>query len=70
VSEWPSTRARLVLAALLRIGWTVRRQTGSHKVLSRAGWPDLVFAFHGRDELGPRMLARIAKHSGLRPEDL
>jgi predicted RNA binding protein YcfA (HicA-like mRNA interferase family) len=70
LSEWPSTRARLVLAALLRIGWTVRRQTGSHKVLSRDGWPDLVFAFHDRDELGPRMLARIAKHSGLRPEDL
>ena len=70
MSGWPSTRARLVLAALLRIGWTVRRQTGSHKVLSRDGWPDLVFAFHDRDELGPRMLARIAKHSGLRPEDL
>jgi len=33
-------------------------------------WPGLVFAFHDRDELGPRMLARIAKHSGLRPEDL
>jgi predicted RNA binding protein YcfA (HicA-like mRNA interferase family) len=70
VSDWPSTRARLVLAALLRIGWTVRCQTGSHKVLSRDGWPDLVFAFHDRDELGPRMLARIAKHSGLRPEGL
>ncbi|MDO8963430.1 MAG: type II toxin-antitoxin system HicA family toxin [Coriobacteriia bacterium] len=70
MSEWPSTKARLVLAALLRIGWTVRRQTGSHKVLSRDGWPDLVFAFHDRDELGPRMLARLAKHSGLRPEDL
>jgi predicted RNA binding protein YcfA (HicA-like mRNA interferase family) len=70
VSDRPSTRARLVFAALLRIGWTVRRQTGSHKVLARDGWPDLVFAFHDRDELGPRMLARIAKHSGLRPEDL
>jgi len=39
-------------------------------VLSRPGWPDLVFAFQDRDEIGPRMLARIAKHSGLRPEDL
>lgn len=70
MSDWPSTRARAVLAALLRIGWTVKRQTGSHQILSRAGWPDLVFAFHDRDEIGPRMLARIAKHSGLRPEDL
>jgi predicted RNA binding protein YcfA (HicA-like mRNA interferase family) len=70
VSDWPSTRAKLVLAALLRIGWTVERQTGSYRVLSRPGWPNLVFAFHDREEIGPRMLARIAKHSGLRPEDL
>jgi predicted RNA binding protein YcfA (HicA-like mRNA interferase family) len=70
VSEWPSARARLVLAALLRIGWTVKRQTGSHKILTRSGWPDLVFAFHDQEELGPRILARLAKHSGLRPEDL
>ena len=70
MTEWPATRARLVLAALLRIGWRVKRQSGSHKVLSRPGWPDAVFAFHDGDEIGPRMLARIAKHTGLRPEDL
>jgi predicted RNA binding protein YcfA (HicA-like mRNA interferase family) len=70
MSERPSTNARAVLAALERVGWTVKRQTGSHRVLSRQGWPDLIFAFHDRDEIGPRMLSRIAKHSGLRPEDL
>jgi len=32
--------------------------------------PDFVFAFHDDDEIGPRMLARIAKRTGLRPEDL
>jgi hypothetical protein len=26
--------------------------------------------FQDDDEIGPRMLARIAKHTGLRPEDL
>jgi hypothetical protein len=31
---------------------------------------DFVFAFHDGDEVGPRMLARIAKHTGLKPEDL
>jgi len=46
------------------------RQTGSHRTLSRAGWPDFVFAFHDRVEIGPRMLARIAKHTDLRPDDL
>ena len=70
MTEWPSTRARLVLAALLRIGWALKRQSGSHKVLARPGWADVVFAFHDGDEIGPRMLARIAKHTGLRPDDL
>ena len=70
MSAWPSTRSRRVLAALLRIGWVVKRQSGSHRTLSRTGWDDFVFAFHGDDEIGPRMLARIAKRTGLRPEDL
>jgi predicted RNA binding protein YcfA (HicA-like mRNA interferase family) len=59
-----------VLAALLRIGWSVKRQSGSHRVLSRAGFPDYVYAFHDGEELAPRILARVAKHTGLRPEDL
>jgi predicted RNA binding protein YcfA (HicA-like mRNA interferase family) len=70
VSKWPSTKARLVLAALLRIGWKVKRQSGSHRTLFRVGWPDFVFAFHEGEEIGPRMLARIAKHTGLTPEDI
>ena len=70
MSRWRSTRANRVLAALRRVGWSVKRQTGSHKVLTRPGWPDFVFAFHDREEIGPRMLARIAKHTGLEPKDL
>jgi len=38
--------------------------------LARAGWDNVVFAFHDDDEIGPRMLSRIAKKTGLRPEDL
>ena len=70
MSQWPSTKARRLLAALLDIGWQVKRQTGSHRTLSREGWPDFVFAFHDGEEIGPKMLARISKHTGLRPEDL
>jgi predicted RNA binding protein YcfA (HicA-like mRNA interferase family) len=70
VSAWPAAKARQVLAALLRIGWRIKRQSGSHRTLSRDGWPDFVFAFHDGDEIGPRMLSRIAKRTGLRPEDL
>ena len=70
MSSWAAVKARRVLAALLRLGWQIKRESGSHRVLSRAGWPDFVFAFHDQEELGPRLLARIAKHTGLTPTDL
>ena len=70
MTEWRAAKARRVLAALERIGWKVKRQSGSHKILERAGWPHVVFAFHDREEIGPRMLARIAKNTGLKPDDI
>ena len=70
MTAWPATPARRVLAALLRIGWSLKRSSGSHKTLARAGWPDYVFGFHDAEEIGPRMLARIAKRTGLTPDDL
>lgn len=68
--RWGSAPARRVLAALLRIGWSIKRTTGSHRVLARRGSPDFVFSFHEGEEIGPRMLARIARRTGLEPEDL
>jgi predicted RNA binding protein YcfA (HicA-like mRNA interferase family) len=69
--QWPSKKARKVLSALLRIGWTIKRETpGSHKILARPGWPDFVFSFHDAEEIGPRMLARISKRTGLSQDDL
>ena len=70
MSNWPAAKARRVLAALLRIGWTIKRSSGSHKTLSHPDWPDVVFGFHDDEEIGPRMLARIAKKTGLTPDDL
>jgi predicted RNA binding protein YcfA (HicA-like mRNA interferase family) len=70
MSQWPSKKARAVLAALLKAGWVIKRQSGSHKTLSHPELPDCTFAFHDGDEIGPRMLARMAKHTGLEPEDL
>lgn len=70
-SPWRSTKAARVFAALLRTGWSVKRQAkGSHTLLAKPGLPAFVWAFHERDEIGPKMLARIAKRTGLRPEDL
>ena len=71
MSQWGAAKARRVLAALLRIGWRIKREPGgSHRVLARDGWPDYVFSFHDGEEIGPRMLARIAKRTGLQPKDL
>ena len=64
MTQWGSTKSKRVLAALLRIGWVMKRESGSHRTLARAGWPDFVFAFHDKDEIGPKMLARIAKRTG------
>ena len=70
MKRWRSVRARRLLSALLGIGWRIKRQSGSHRVLEKEGWADVVFAFHDREEIGPRMLARVAKNTGLNPEDL
>jgi len=59
-----------VLKSLLKIGWSIKRQSGSHKTLYRLGRPDYMFAFHDNEEIGPKMLSRISKRTGLKPEDL
>ena len=70
MSVWGARNSKGVLAALFRVSWRLKRQSGSHRVLSRDGWADFVCAFHDGEEIGPRMLSRIARHTGLRPEDL
>jgi predicted RNA binding protein YcfA (HicA-like mRNA interferase family) len=70
MSRWPSSKARRVLKALQTIGWREIRCVGSHRTLAREGWENYVFAFHDTEEIGSKMLARIAKKTGLRPEDL
>ena len=71
MSVWPSKKSTKVLKALYKIGWYLKRQSGtSHRVLAREGWPDFVFAFHDGEEIGPKMMARLAKSTGLKPTDL
>ncbi len=70
MSNWKSAKAKRVLAALEKIGWQIKRQKGSHKTLEREGFADYVFAFHDGEEIGSKMVTRIAKKTGLKPEDL
>jgi predicted RNA binding protein YcfA (HicA-like mRNA interferase family) len=71
VSAWHSVKARQLLAALQRIGWSIKRtKVGSHTTLARPGYDDYTFAFHESEEIGPKMLAKVAKRTGLKPTDL
>ena len=71
MSQWGAAKAKRVLAALRKIGWSIKREPGgSHRILARTGSPDYVFSFHDGEEIGPRMLSRVAKHTGLKPNDL
>ena len=69
--NWSATKGRKVLGALLRLGWRVKgNHGGSHKTLVRPGFLNYTWSFGDDDEIGPRMLARVAKHTGLTPDDL
>lgn len=68
--EWRTVKASRVLNALLKSGWRIKRQRGSHRILGKAGFANVTFAFNDNEEIGPRMLSRIAKHTGLTPEQI
>jgi predicted RNA binding protein YcfA (HicA-like mRNA interferase family) len=70
MSRWRAVKSKQLLAALLRIGWIVTWQNGSHRWLKRAGWANYTFAFHDGEEIGPGLLSQVAKKTGLAPEDL
>jgi predicted RNA binding protein YcfA (HicA-like mRNA interferase family) len=74
MTQWPSSRARKVLRALYKIGWREKvriSKSGSHKQLEHPNYPnEFTWVFHDAEEIGPKMLARIAKQTGLKPEDI
>jgi predicted RNA binding protein YcfA (HicA-like mRNA interferase family) len=74
MGKFPSTSAKKVYRALLRIGWLEKARIGkggSHKQLENPNYGyEYTWAFYDSDEIGPIMLAKIAKRTGLTPEDL
>lgn len=52
----------------MRIGWSIKTPQGQLAPGAlQGGMADFVFAFHDADEIGLRMLERIARHTGLAP---
>lgn len=70
MSNWHSVKSKQLLKALIKKGWTIKRISGSHKILKHPQYNNFVFAFHDNEEIGPKMLSRISKHTGIMPEDL
>jgi predicted RNA binding protein YcfA (HicA-like mRNA interferase family) len=72
--KFPASKAKRVYSALLRIGWREKPRistSGSHRQLVHPDFPhEYTWAFHDGDEIGPKMLAKIAKQTGLKPEDI
>ena len=64
MNQWPSVKAKRVLAALLRHGWEIKRSSGSHRILTKAGYPDFILSLQvgevrehlvGTDALGEHL---------------
>jgi predicted RNA binding protein YcfA (HicA-like mRNA interferase family) len=53
---------------LIRKGWVVVSQKGSHIKLRHPARGSYMFGFHDNEELGHAMLSRIAKHTWLTPD--
>jgi len=74
MSKFSASSAKKVFRALQRIGWREKpriSKSGSHKQLEHSDYPyEFTWAFHDGEEIGPKMLARIAKRTGLKPEDI
>jgi predicted RNA binding protein YcfA (HicA-like mRNA interferase family) len=70
VTNWPSVKARIVFRTLLKKGWQTKSQRGSHVQLIHPLYGEYTWVFHDLEEIGPRMLARIAKKTGLARRDL
>ncbi|HEY3355392.1 MAG TPA: type II toxin-antitoxin system HicA family toxin [Polyangia bacterium] len=68
--RYPAMKAAQLLAALLRHGYEIAWQKGSHRKLTCPGRPTIRFCFHDSDEVGPPMVAAVCKKARLEPGDL
>jgi predicted RNA binding protein YcfA (HicA-like mRNA interferase family) len=56
-----------VLRGLMRHGWYIERQNGSHVILKHPARTDfIVFPDHGSAELGTGLMRKIMKQAGLK----
>jgi predicted RNA binding protein YcfA (HicA-like mRNA interferase family) len=72
MAQWSGTKAKDVLTALQRIGWTLKDGKGRTLIpppTNKAARP-YPFHYHDRETVGPPALAKIGRYTGLKPDDL
>ena len=64
--------ARQIIAALIRHGFVLLRQTGSHKIFGHPGRPELrvTVTDHGTRDLKPGTLKKILDQAKLTADDV
>ena len=70
MSVLPSIKALRLLNALLKYGFFVVRIRGSHRFLRHPDGRTLMFAFHDRETVGPRILSKLVKDARMTAEEL
>lgn len=60
-----ATKARIVLKQLRKAGWDVIRANGAHKILKHTSGKTFCFCFHDNVEIGPKMMADLAKQTAI-----
>jgi predicted RNA binding protein YcfA (HicA-like mRNA interferase family) len=66
----PRLTARQIAAALEKAGFSLARQSGSHKIYKNAAGKRVTIPFHGSKTLHPKLLKSILRDADLSPEDL
>ena len=67
--EFPSLKSKDLLACLFRVGYTVERQKGSHRMLTCEGRPRLVFGFHDGATVPPGLVRKILRDAGFSDDE-
>ena len=63
-------KGRELFRVITRLGYSVDRQTGSHRRMVHDSRPPLTFAFHDGDDLPPGLVRRILISTGLTDEEI
>jgi predicted RNA binding protein YcfA (HicA-like mRNA interferase family) len=70
MSKLPRLTAREIAGALEKAGFSLARQSGSHKIYKNASGKRVTIPFHGPKILHPKLLKSILRDADLTPESL